>query len=83
MQMRWRPGARWWSLQCSPDPIAGLGEGDGVREAELEMEGLEGKGRGGRGKGGKGGKGSGPDQVREEIDTSDCMVQKAVYYNRS
>jgi len=62
--MRWRPGARWWSLQCSPDPIAGLGEGDGVREAELEMEGLEGKGREGEVEEREGREGKGVDPTK-------------------
>jgi len=54
-----RPGPRWGSLQCSPDPLALFGgkewdrkwrEGEGKEgreRREKEGEGEEGKGRGG------------------------------------
>jgi len=51
-----RPGPRWASLQCSPDPLAGKGEGPqgGKRIGGRERER---KGRAGNGRGGHSGKG--------------------------
>jgi len=64
-----RPGPRWGSLQCSPDPLAGLGEGKGIRRDGI------GKGRngkrmdGGEGRERRGGKGKGrdPNKFHEKL----------------
>jgi len=69
------PGPRWGSLQCPPDPLAGLGGGKGIRrEGNWERKKGKGKGGGERGKGRMGGErrgekeGEGPDPVSREID---------------
>jgi len=85
-----RPGPRWGSLQRSPDPLAGLGEGKGIRrEGNWERKEGKGNGREGRGereakerRGGERGRGEregeGPDQVSREIDAPEHNNSKAV-----